>query len=60
MRSQFCACCSFADHFLSRSARGFAARAVNRLPSSFAAVHADIEAAYKSILFPHVSSNFIQ
>ena len=33
---------------------------VNRLPSSFAAVHADIEAAYQSILFHYVGPHFIQ
>jgi hypothetical protein len=33
---------------------------VNRLPSSLAAVHADIEATYQSVLFHYVGSNFIQ
>ena len=33
---------------------------VNRLPSSFAAVHADIEAAYRNVLFHYVGSSFIQ
>ena len=33
---------------------------VNRLPSSFAAVHADIEAAYQSILFHYLDPNLIQ
>ena len=30
------------------------------LPSSFAAIHADIEAAYRSILFQYIDPYFIQ
>ena len=33
---------------------------VNRLPSSFAAIHADIEAAYRSILFKDIDPHFVQ
>ena len=33
---------------------------VNRLPSSFTAVHANIEAAYRSILFQYLDPKLVQ